>query len=348
MYKKIVQQIKKNEENNNNLSYLNSVKLNPEHGSKIAQAYHGMKHDPEHPEVKQAYGALIEETKNQFNDLMNKGIKISRIEPGMENPYKNSKELHADIKNNKHLWYFPTEQGFGGEGQTNSHPMLQLTGIKHGDKELMANDLFRIVHDINGHHTGGESGFGPTGEHKAYLTHKKMYSPMAGKALATETLGQNSWVNFGPHAEHNQKNPSKTIYAEQKAGLLSDDVINGLWHTDEIQKNETLIILNNFALKKAQEYSKKYPKMPKEVLQKSFGKLLRDGVLLLGLAHAQKYMDIPEDSQMQNQKMMPQTSISQEVEKDRSLYSNKYNLPKNKPQKEDYKNKFIENSNEEE
>ena len=104
MYKKIVQQIKKNEENNNNLSYLNSVKLNPEHGSKVAQAYHDMKHDPEHPEVKQAYGALIEETKNQFNDLMNKGIKISRIEPGMENPYKNSKELHADIKNNKHLW----------------------------------------------------------------------------------------------------------------------------------------------------------------------------------------------------------------------------------------------------
>jgi len=325
MYKKIIQEIKKNEENNNDLSYLNSVKLNPEHGKRIAQAYDQVKHDPDHPEVKQAYSALINETKNQFNDLVKKGLKVSRIEPGMENPYKNSKELHADVKNNNHLWYFPTESGFGGEEKTNNHPMLQSTGIKHGEKDLLANDLFRIVHDINGHHIGGESGFGPTGEHKAYLTHKKMYSPLAGKALATETLGQNSWVNFGPHAENNQKNPSQTVYAEQKAGLLPDEIINGLWHTNEIQKGELMEILTNFASEKCLESTKKYPEISQEELKKNFGKLLRNGIALLGLVHAHKYMDTPTDMNQKINKLIPGTEISQEIEKDRRSYSDKYN-----------------------
>jgi hypothetical protein len=323
MYKKIIQEIKKNE-NNNDLSYLNNVKLNPEHGKKIAQAYQDMKHDPDHPEVQKAYSALIDETKQQFNDMMNKGLKISRIEPGMENPYKSSKELHNDVKNNNHLWYFPTESGFGDNEQLTKHPMLQSTGVKHGDKELLANDMFRIVHDINGHHLGGESGFGPTGEHKAYLTHKKMYSPLASKALASETLGQNSWVNFGPHAEHNQKNPNQTVYAEQKAGLLPEEIVNGDWHKNEIQKGELMEILKNFALTKSYEYSQKYPKISQKDLKKNFNKLLRNGVALLGLVHAHKYMDMPNQSNNSN-KLIPESNISQEFERDRKSYSDKYN-----------------------
>jgi len=211
-----------------------SVKLNPEHGKNIADAYEQMPHDPSHPAVQKAYGALINETKKQFNDMMQSGIKISRIQPGQENPYKNSKELHHDIKNNNHLHFFPTDQGFGSDDSDKSdHPMMQGTGIMHEGKELLANDLFRIVHDYYGHHKGGESGFGPKGEHRAYNTHKKMFSPEAQKALATETLGQNSWVNFGPHGEHNRTNPHKTKYAEQKAGLLPDHIISGNWHSSE-------------------------------------------------------------------------------------------------------------------
>lgn len=214
-------------------SSTNTVKINPEHGKKIADAYGQLKHEPDHPQVQEAYNSLINETKDQFHNIMKNGLKISRIEPGMPNPYKNSKELHADIKNNNHLWYYPTESGFGSGEETSKHPMLQGTGIKHGDKELLANDVFRIVHDVNGHHLGGESGFGAEGEHKAYLTHKKMYSPLAQKALATETLMQNSYVNFGPNAEHNRKNPDKTIYADQKAALAPDWVVNGNWHNKQ-------------------------------------------------------------------------------------------------------------------
>lgn len=335
MYKQIIQEIKKSEKNNNDLSYLNNVKINPEHGKKIAQIYHDMKHDPDHPEVKQAYSALIEETKQQFNDLVKKGLKISRIEPGMENPYKNSKELHADVKNNNHLWYFPTELGYGNNEQSANHPMLQPVDIKHGDKNLLANDLFRIVHDINGHHIGGESGFGPTGEHRAYLTHKKMYSPLAGKALASETMGQNSWVNFGPHAEHNQKNPAQTIYAEQKAGLLPDEIINGLWHTNEIQKGELMEILTDFALKKSFDCLEKYPKVSKEELKKNFNKLLRNGVALLGLAHGMRYIDDSSEFKQQNNKLIPEINVSQEIERDRRFHPIINDYQKN-PEKQDF------------
>lgn len=209
------------------------VSINPEHGKTVADAYHNMKHDPTHPDVQEAYGALIKETKDQYHEIMKGGLKISRIENGQENPYKNSKDLHHDIKNNNHIHYYPTDQGFGSDDSDKSdHPMMQPTGIMHGDKELLANDLFRIVHDVNGHHHGGESGFGPKGEHRAYNNHKKMYSPLANKALATETLGQNSWVNFGPHGEHNRANPHETKYAEQKAGLMPDHIINGDWHSE--------------------------------------------------------------------------------------------------------------------
>lgn len=41
--------------------------------------------------------------------------------------------------------------------------------------------------------------------------------------MTSETRGQNSWVNFGPHAEANKgASGADTIYAENKAGLLPE------------------------------------------------------------------------------------------------------------------------------
>ena len=211
------------------------VKLNPEHGKMIADAYEQMPHNPDNARVKSAYGALINETKQQYQNLLDQGFKFSKIQPNQENPYKDSTSMHQDIGKNKHLHYFPTESGFGTEGSAPlDHPMLQPTEFKDPEgKPMLANDLFRVVHDINGHHVGGQTKFGPTGEHQAYLTHKKMYSPEAQKALATETMGQNSVVNFGKHGEANRKNPQNTTYADQKAGLLPDHIINTKWHGEE-------------------------------------------------------------------------------------------------------------------
>ncbi len=211
------------------------VSLNPEHGARIAHAYETMKHEPNHPQVKNAYNSLIKETKKQYKDLLDNGYKFSRITDPDFQPYKNSKEMHHDIENNKHLYYFPTSMGFGSEGEhPKDHPLLQPTEFhSHDGEQMVANDLLRQVHDINGHHMGGKSGFGPTGEHQAYLTHKKMYSQSAQPALANELTMQNSWVNFGPHAENNKKNPSNTIFAPQKAGLVPDWVYKDKLHGEE-------------------------------------------------------------------------------------------------------------------
>lgn len=197
------------------------TKVNEQFASKVAKAYDVMEHAPNDPQVKEAYDALINETMDQFEAIKKAGLKVSRIEPGMENPYRTSKDLHDDIKNNNHMWYYPTDQGFGSGDQFSDHPMLKRTGVKDNGKELLANDVFRIVHDYFGHVKEGTS-FGPKGEETAYRIHKQMFSPKAQKALATETRGQNSWVNYGPYGSKNRANPKDTTYADQKAGLLPD------------------------------------------------------------------------------------------------------------------------------
>lgn len=212
------------------------VKANPIAQAKIAAAYEAMKHDPTNPDVIKAYDALIKETEDQFEDLQkNKGLKISRIGENTPNPYKSSADLIKDVKQNKHMAYFPTEAGFGASSAADAvqnNPLLRETKFIGPDgKPMLANDLFRVVHDYYGH-VEGENKFGPTGEERAYQQHGKMFSPEAKKALATETRGQNSWVNYGPFGEENRANPANTKYAEQKTGLLPT------WATEDLNKVE--------------------------------------------------------------------------------------------------------------
>jgi hypothetical protein len=202
---------------------IRSLKVNPEVSSKIAEAYSALKHSPDDPAVQKAYKALIDETTQQYKNMQKEGISISKIKEGMQNPYPTSKSMIEDVAKNKHLWYYPTEQGFGSGGVDSSkHPMLQATNLLDDEgKPMLANDIFRAVHDYEGHYKGGNK-FGATGEERAYQQHKKMFSPEAVKALTTETRGQNSWVNYGPYGEANRANPANATYADQKAGLLPD------------------------------------------------------------------------------------------------------------------------------
>jgi hypothetical protein len=198
-----------------------TAKVDPGFASKVASEYEKMPHNPGSPDVKSSYDALINETMDQFNHIKNSGLKISAIKPGMPNPYTSSKDLHSDVANNNHMWYYPTEQGFGSGDKNSDHPMLTPTKENHNGKPMLANDVFRIVHDYMGHIKDG-TGFGPNGEETAYQSHAQMYSPLARKALASETRGQNHTVNWGKNGEHNRKNPAQTIYAEQKANILPE------------------------------------------------------------------------------------------------------------------------------
>jgi hypothetical protein len=198
---------------------LGHIKADPVFGKKVADAYESMKHDPRHPEVRQAYGALHHETQQQLEHLLDNGLKITPIPEGQMSPYKTSKDLFRDLHENGHIHYFPTSSGFGN-GETD-HPLLNPMKLKNG-AVLPANDALRLVHDLYGHAKGG-AGFGPNGEEQAYHSHAQMYSPLAQKALASETRGQNSWVNFSSKVgELNRKDPANTVFADQKAGILPD------------------------------------------------------------------------------------------------------------------------------
>jgi hypothetical protein len=209
----------------NNLSLQHDMpvaEVKPERAKKIAAAFEAATHAPHHPDVKAAYGALIHETGKQLAHMISHGVKFSKIEPHMKNPYPGgSKDLFNDVNKNNHMWYFPTDSGFGTEDKNYSdHPLLQPVYVE-GHGHITANDAFRLVHDYFGHAKEG-FGFGPKGEENAWQHHMQMFSPLAQKALTAETRMQNSTVNFGSNAEHNKKNPEKTIYADQKATLAPD------------------------------------------------------------------------------------------------------------------------------
>jgi hypothetical protein len=199
--------------------------INSDRGKAIADAYENMKHKPNDPKVAAAYDALIKETKGQWDAIKKTGLKVD-FKGGDEYPYANPREAVEDIKKNNHLSVFPSEAGEGGASDMpTNHPLAGPSGVKIGDRDLSNNDLFRVVHDYFGHAKEG-NGFRGDGEFNAYRIHKAMYSPEAQKALATETLGQNAWVNHGPNAAENAgATGAKTVYAPQKAGLMPDKII---------------------------------------------------------------------------------------------------------------------------
>jgi hypothetical protein len=196
------------------------VPADPARGKRIADAYEAMKNDPTDPKVKEAYDALAKETLAQWEEVKKLGLKIEIIKPG-ENPYSKGPTQVIDDLRNGHLWLFPTDQGFGTGADTTGNPVLAKTGETIDGKELVVNDIFRIVHDVFGHGLEGV-GFGPAGEENAWQSHVRMFSPLAAKAMTSETRGQNSWVNYGPKGEQNRANQKETVYADQKVGLLPD------------------------------------------------------------------------------------------------------------------------------
>jgi len=197
--------------------------VQPEVAKAVADAYDKMPHAPNDPKVKAAYDAFKAETLAQYKQMLKSGVKVD-LDPNY--PYKVPRDVQADVRDNNHMSIFPTEQGFGEAGGAGTdHPMLERAPIKMGGKDATYNDLFRAVHDYYGHVAEG-NGFRANGEYNAWRSHRTMYSDAARPAMDSETLGQNSWVNSGPHAAANQgASQAGTVYAEQKAGLLPPKVV---------------------------------------------------------------------------------------------------------------------------
>jgi hypothetical protein len=209
----------------------NYVPVDEERARAIARAFDQMSHTPDDPAVRASYEALARETKDQYQSLKRMGVKFEPIPAGMPDPYAATPRLaQKDFLENRHLYYFPTEGGFGSgaaaaEARINN-PLLKGSGIRIGGKEVPYNDLFRIVHDVYGHFKEGV-GFRAAGEENAWRSHARMFSPQALPAMTAETRGQNSWVNYGPFAQANRAaSAADTVYAPQKIGMLPQWVVD--------------------------------------------------------------------------------------------------------------------------
>jgi hypothetical protein len=210
------------------------AKVDPDRARLIAKTYDELPNAPDDPAVQASYQAMINETLGQFRHILDTGLQIEFIKPGQSDPYHLSPRLaKMDVRDNNHLWVYPTDQGFGSEGldrtgttDLSPHPMLQPTAYVVDGRPLVANDVFRIVHDYFGHIKDG-NGFRAAGEENAWRSHAAMYSPLARPAMTAETRGQNSWVNYGPHGDKNFSAKSgDTVYAEQKAAIMPQWVVD--------------------------------------------------------------------------------------------------------------------------
>lgn len=209
------------------------VKVDEGRAKRIAQAYEEMKHDPQNPKVKEAYENLIKQTIAQYEALVKAGYKFWFIDTNIPSNLEYAQSpfnAMRDVRSNKQMGVFPTTDGFGSSDvDVSDNPMMAETKFKwpvggmDGElKPVLANDLFRAVHDAFGHGLEG-AGFRARGEENAWQAHIRLFTGSAVGAITSETRGQNSWLNFGPHGEKNRAaNTDETIFADQKTGLMPE------------------------------------------------------------------------------------------------------------------------------
>jgi hypothetical protein len=124
---------------------------------------------------------------------------------------------------------------------TEDNHMSKPSGIN----DWTVNDVFRAVHDFFGHAKEGYQ-FGPRGEFNAWKEHSSMFDEAAQSALASETLAQNFWNNFGAQVRGKDIAPKDRPFAEQKNVAVPAELI------DEVR--------GQFAPKKAKDQYK-FPKL---------------------------------------------------------------------------------------
>jgi hypothetical protein len=212
--------------------HMGAIGLNTETSKRLADAYEQMPHTPNDPKTQSAYKTLSDETIAQHDHLIKHGYRFTPWRKEGQ-PYADSQEMLEDLHENKHLHYFPTDQGFGTNPADSGNPLEKPSGrVASNGEPMLVNDVFRAVHDVFGHGVHGYS-FGPLGEERAWHKHASMFTPEALPALTTETRGQNSWVNYGKHlrsedGEVPEKgspgwvHPIDRPYAQQKTGLLPE------------------------------------------------------------------------------------------------------------------------------
>lgn len=173
----------------------------------IGEWYDSAVSDEREGSVWQAYQRLSDEVEAQFRALNMAGFKL--FETSSPLTYRTIAGMTQDA----HIY----------------HGLTVWTGGKpdHGLLTRSRNVMFRFVHDLFGHVMTGADG-SHFGEELAYQAHKVMFSPLAQRALATETRGQNCATLFGskqgnaPSAMYTPRFDTPLNFAPQKALLMPE------------------------------------------------------------------------------------------------------------------------------
>lgn len=165
------------------------IVADPERGLTIARLYMDAPVWDTSPATVAAYEAFTAEFEDQYRYMTASGIKVKFTDA---DPYPTFQAMAADASRGI-LKIF-------GTSPDQAHPFMSVTQNNH----------FRAVHDYFGHYGSGRD-FSRHGEEAAWVRHSQMFSPMARRAMTTETRGQNSafiWINGGRE------------FPEQKLALL--------------------------------------------------------------------------------------------------------------------------------
>lgn len=208
------------------------VVVDEQRAARIAEAYAAMPHAPQDPAVQEAYQNLIAQTVAQYRALEAAGYRFYLFDEGNDPYAGNPWNAMRDLRANQTMGVFATEAGFGSGASdldVSNNPLMADTGIEwpYGGpdgpmKRVLANDLFRAVHDAFGHGLEG-AGFRAQGEENAWQAHVRLFTGSAVGAITSETRGQNSWLNYGPYGATNRNaSVEDTVFADQKTGLMPE------------------------------------------------------------------------------------------------------------------------------
>lgn len=162
---------------NTNIVDFNRIIANPERGQEIARLFMAARSWTDDKTTRDAYDAFAAETEDQYRHMIASGLKVKFTE---NDPYPDARVMFADVSRGV-LKVFKSKPGH--------HPYMSVRET----------DVFRAVHDFHGHYGTGR-GFDRHGEEAAWVRHSQMYSPLARRAMTTETRAQNNafiWVYQG-------------------------------------------------------------------------------------------------------------------------------------------------------
>jgi hypothetical protein len=172
------------------------VAVNPQRGHEQYLAYRNAQRSPqEAPGIRRSYEVMREHVGKQFEHLtrpQEKGGMGFTFEAVDADPYDSPEALAQDVANRR-IKVMKTATTGGHNFFTNEE-----------------NDQFRAVHDVFGH-VGIGRDFSRHGEEAAFLSHRQMFPKEAHAALASETRGQNSFLNYGPEGDFPDQGPGTKL-----------------------------------------------------------------------------------------------------------------------------------------